>query len=215
VSLPTFLPAILDDPRFWEAYFWLSAPVGGVLPEVLIELPVDDGCALIVDVEPDVYCTDLLLRHPLCEPPALLGSHDGHFWKPHALRWPEVDLFGSRVAGLRPDLVHPGLAVALLCRFAPVCDDRDADLAATLVAGARQALPSLPPTVTDAYLQRADLRGQPAGWRHDPDIGWYAHYEDDSVDLYTIRETGPDGAGEFPFEAFADLVHRADCGNPQ
>jgi hypothetical protein len=239
VPIPEQLRTLVHDPAFWAAYLFLDEDEVHYpqLADCRAEFVVAGGYGVTLDLDADLLGVELGLRRPGSAKPVELGWDDQLHWHPHALRWEELDLIGRCVALNEPSLPHPGLPVALLCRFAPISVGDNVDVLVPLVqtallsAGSQEdgVTPPLPgltltrsvsvsgrpsnPIVGD-YLQRIDRRHAGFTWRHDDRVGWYLHQSEEDekasgVGLYTLR--CPENAGDdgFPFADWNTLVDRA------
>jgi hypothetical protein len=128
------------------------------------------------------------------------------------LRWEEVDLLGRYVEQRVPQIMHPGLIVGLLCRFAPLTAGDDADHVIKLVTSAWAALRRGPddgsehsgvPRLSDeaAHIEHLDHRNSGFHWREDGAGNWVL-LTTGPLTAYTIREPG----GPFPFEAWRGFM---------
>ncbi|MGW4247747.1 hypothetical protein [Nocardia sp. NPDC004722] len=167
------------------------------------------------------YGSALSLRHPGAAEPVEIGAEDLVTWQPHTLRWSEADLLCRAAALADPDAVHPGPRLALLGRFAPICTDRDAEVAVPLLRAAFDTLTELDAYQRRAYATHGDVRTYGVDWHRDEESGrWYFEdsaqenpYRDDpdaadhrTGELYSMRDREHD---EFPFAALASAVERA------
>ncbi|MBO8195446.1 hypothetical protein ITI46_27920 [Streptomyces oryzae] len=238
-SLPFALP--LDDPEFWAFWYYdeysgtgsddgadggsYSAEESG--SEDSAEVYQADAGHAVQVVDAGFELT-LELVHPGAAKPVQLGWDDQAQWHPDALRWQEAELLCRAAALSHPEVPHPGPHLALLSRFAPVCDDADAVTALPLLREAFSGLPGLDAYQRLAYAAHADKRGFDIRWRRAEGSGhwypdqapdetvtqeWWDRYGDDpdrehysTGDLYSLRS--PDHA-EFPFAALAETLERA------
>lgn len=231
-----------SQPDFWANYF-LDEYAREVPGQVVDERDEDDdedegvaeygvGGGHTLLVECSRYEHTLKLSHPGSARPVELGFDDSAHWHPHALRWSEVDLVCRATALADPEAGYPGPYLAVLGRFAPICDETEAALALPLVSEAFAGLPGLDRYQRRTYASHADMRASGWRWMQDGATGWwypdYPHEDaggdathghdgdpdaEDYVggDLYSLREPGD---SEFPFAALAaamDLA-RARCG---
>jgi hypothetical protein len=239
VPIPEQLRTLVHDPGFWAAFLFLNEDEVHYpqLAGCRAEFVVADGYGVTLDLDADLACVSLGLRRPGSAEPVEFCWDDLAHWHPHALRWEELDLIGRCVALNEPSLPHPGLPVALLCRFAPISVGDDVDVVVPLVQtallsarskedGVTPPLPGLaltpsvsvsgqpPNPIVGECLQRIDARHAGFTWRHDDRVGWYLHQsqqdnEASGIDLYTLR--CPENAGDdgFPFTDWNALVDHA------
>lgn len=193
----------------------------------------DLGDGYVLSAETGYGCAMLNLSHPGAAEPVEIAWDDQAHWHPHALRWSEVDAVCRASALDSPDAAYPGPYLALLGRFAPVCDEADAALAVPLLREAFALLPGLDPFQRGSYAAHWDMRGARVRWTLDEPTGWWfpeqgsareeresgvlgAYDQDPDLkdlpngELYSMRD--PDEP-DFPFAALAELVDlaRARC----
>jgi hypothetical protein len=221
----------LHDPLFWARYTFAhdgeagSERLGDLADQlddgfgdlddgdadsagIEVVFDVGEGCLLVLDVCLELDQHELGILVPGLSEPAELGWDDTVRWHPHALRWSELESICRAVDGE----LHPGPALALLCRFAAVFEDDDVEAA---TAAVEAAYVSLRPADWTGYwpgaadwLARADLRGQNVIW-HTNDVGhwWARQVGDNDADFCSIRQ----GGGKFPHEelrAMFDVAKR-------
>lgn len=218
-------------PRFWTDYYFLTQPAEAdyadlcsyeqeVPPHELYGTPgfVQKGCrltfplgacglALDFNCSLDYFSLEILKADGTA---VEIGWDDQAGWHPHVLRWEELDAIGESLARHDRDVPHPGLAVLLLARFAPITD---ADDAARMIPVVRQAWARVgapPAAALDDLIARLDKRGAGFEWRRDAATGWTLHQDrpfDHRPHLYTLRSASNP---EFPFaelEAAFQQVH--------
>ncbi|MGW5666583.1 hypothetical protein [Micromonospora sp. NPDC003776] len=236
MGIPGSLRESLHDPAFWARYTFATedgpgADRLGALEELLDQDDVDDddedderskplnvtfdvggGHLILLDVNTRLDSYELGITGPGAVEWAGLGWDDLAHWHPYALRWSELDLICRAIAVRDPLLSHPGVPMALLCRFAAVFDDDDIDAAAAAVDAAYVALrphgwDGYWPTGTD-WLERADFRGQKVVWHRDEEGNLWAEQDDDrDADFYSTRVTPPAPADEhFPHARLRKLL---------
>jgi hypothetical protein len=113
-----------------------------------VAFDVGGGHLVLLDVDTGLGRYELGVTGPGSAEWAGLGWDDLAHWHPYALRWSELDLIRRAVAVRDPLLSHPGVPMALLCRFAAVFEDDDVDAA---VAGVDAAYGALRPQGWDGY----------------------------------------------------------------
>jgi hypothetical protein len=239
MAIPEPLRTLVNAPAFWAAFLFLDEDKVHYpqLAGCRAEFVIADGYGVTLDLNADLSYVSLGLRRPGSAEPVEIGWDDQAHWVPHALRWEELDLIGRCVALDEPSLPHPGLPVALLCRFAPISVGDDVDVVVPLVQtallsacskedGVTPPLPGLaltpsvsvsgqpPNPVVGECLQRIDARHAGFTWRHDDRVGWYLHQsqednEASGVDLYTLRCPKNAGDDRFPFADWNALVDQA------
>ncbi|MCW3816888.1 hypothetical protein ONA91_20795 [Micromonospora sp. DR5-3] len=235
MGIPVSLRESLHDPLFWARYTFAAedgpgADRLGALEELLDEDDDDDderdtalnvvfdvggGHLILLDVDTRLGSYELGITGPGSVEPAGLGWDDLAHWHPYALRWSELDLICRAVAVRNPLLSHPGVPLALLCRFAAVFEDDDVDAAVTTVDSAYGALR---PQGWDGYwpsgadwLERADFRGEKVVWHRDEAGNLWAEQDDHhDADFYSTRVTPPAEAEEhFPHTQLRKLLAAA------
>ncbi|MEY7971653.1 hypothetical protein AB8O38_06575 [Saccharomonospora xinjiangensis] len=242
MGIPSSLRESLSDPVFWARYTFAAEDGPGAdrlgdLEELLDEddedgedldedgedqdteirvtFDVGGGQALSLDVDIELDNHELGIVGPGPAEFAGLGWDNLAHWHPYALRWPELDLICQAIAVLDPLLFHPGVPMALLCRFAAVFEDDDVDAAVATVDAAFAALrphgwDGYWPTGAD-WLERADFRGENVLWHRD-DAGhlWAEQGDDHDADFYSTRVSPPAGNGDgFPHARLKDLLAAA------
>ncbi|GAA1223557.1 hypothetical protein GCM10009665_12300 [Kitasatospora nipponensis] len=173
--------------------------------------------------------SELWLHHPGSAAPARLGFDELEQWHPHALRWSEADRLLRAAALADPEQPYPGPTLARMGRFTPVCDEQDALLALPLLRAAFDALPGLDAYQRAVYPKRSDCRVggvrwfrqegsghwyPDEGWDHEEDGPWVSAF-DGHPDYQDFAEIGLCSTrdpfeGDFPFEALAEAVRRAE-----
>lgn len=214
------------DRGFWADYFGARFAPGGHYPEathLALSFPVDGEYGLLFEMwGMDLF--SLSLRHPGTAVPVSLATDDGAHPMPHGLRWAELDLIGRCAAWDAPDLPHPGLAVALLCRFTPLATGDDADVALPLLEAALRHVASaadpygvfgtapgagLPDRDVRTYMESCDHRDD-FFWTESPDVGWYpdclVQTPGDHRPLYSHRTPSNEN---FPFAGLRACTERA------
>lgn len=135
--------AVAGRQDFWEHFFWLSsdqlrhlgaepgasaAGTESFFSEFVnhkgyrsrIDFPVGGrGLRLEFDAAFSRFTLSVL---DAAGAPAEIGWDGRDSYYPDVLRWEEIDLIGKSIMIADPTLPHPGLAVLLLLRFAPVGD---------------------------------------------------------------------------------------------
>lgn len=141
MPVPDALRTLSHDPLFWADYFFRATPDTDPEPaELRATFPVAGGYGLVLDLDRQYGTYALGLRTPVSIEPIPLAWDDRSRWHPHGLLWPELDLVGRVVALDDPSLPHPGLVVALLCRFAPITAEDDAAAVRDLLGAALRSL---------------------------------------------------------------------------
>jgi hypothetical protein len=201
VPVPDALRTLSHDPAFWADYFFRATPDADPEPaELRATFPVAGGYALVLDLDRQYGTYALGLRTPTSVEPIPMAWDDRSRWHPHGLLWPELDLIGRVVALDDPSLPHPGLPVALLCRFAPITPEDDAGAVRGLLGAALRSLRvPVPPTEQEPlfpYSPRVLTEARVAD---------YLEVLGESV-AGTLRYAGSD---VFPFDELAELVRLA------
>jgi hypothetical protein len=204
VLVPASLRSLVKEERFWRCFFFEEEGHFPELADLEVRFPAGDGYGLSLFLDDRLAGMALGLRMPDEADALQLGWDDQAHWHPHALRWTELDHFARAVALEDPDLPHPGLVVALLHRFAPICVGDDVDAIHPLLEGALQSC-GLPPAEIERAIERADHRQDGFRWTEDGTLEQdQAARECGYACLYTLRSAG----GSFPFAAYAAFLHR-------
>ncbi|MEV4499480.1 hypothetical protein AB0J84_27755 [Micromonospora arborensis] len=236
MGIPASLRESLHDPVFWARYTFAAedgpgADRLGALEEILDEdedededeedttlnvaFDVGGGHLVLLDVDTRLGRYELGVTGPGFAEWAGLGWDDLAHWHPYALRWSELDLICRAAAVRDPLLSHPGVPMALLCRFAAVFEDDHVDAA---VASVDAAYGALRPQGWDGYwpsgadwLERADFRGEKVVWHRDEAGNLWAEQGDDhDASFYSTRVTPPAEVEEqFPHTRLRNLLAAA------
>ncbi|MFD0741263.1 hypothetical protein ACFQ1L_04365 [Phytohabitans flavus] len=179
MPVPDALRTLSHDPAFWADYFFRATPEADPEPaELRATFPVAGGYALVLDLDRAYGTYALGLRTPVSGEPIPMAWDDRSRWHPHGLRWPELDLVGRVVALDDPSLPHPGLSVALLCRFAPITAEDDAAAVRDLLGAALRSLRvPVPPAEQEPlfrYSPRVLSEEQVTDYLDVPGEGWPA-----------------------------------------
>ncbi|MFC0532914.1 hypothetical protein [Phytohabitans kaempferiae] len=198
MPVPEALRTLSHDPEFWADYFFRASPDADPDPaDLRATFPVAGGYGLVLDLDRQYGTYALGLRTPGSSEPIPMAWDDRSRWHPHGLRWPELDLIGRVVALDDPSLPHPGLPVALLCRFAPVTSEDDAEAVRDLLGSALRSLRvPVPPAEQEPlfpYAPRVLSEAQVADYLSVPGEGVAG----------TLRYAGSD---VFPFDGLEELV---------
>src|SRR4051812_12948402 len=122
MPFPEAFLALTQKPEFWRQFFFeMWDEEFPELEGCRLEFPVGEGSALTLDLDTSLSYFGLGLRHPGAAAPSEIAWDDQAHWHPHVLRWEELDLVCRVVALDDPTLPHPGLPLALLHRFTPIC----------------------------------------------------------------------------------------------
>lgn len=204
-GIPAIPQALLDrtpDPAFWEEYFmWDAREEYPHEVEATCRFDVGPGYALVLDayVSSRVYGLSLEANGRQTE----IATDDDAHPVPDALRWEEVDLVGRCLALSNPALPHPGIAVLLLCRFAPICVGDDLPEILSLLDAAWKTVPAMDPRDITRHIERLDSRAAGLRWRA-TEVDWVLEATDDEP--YSFRV---EGNADFPFEAMRSLREAA------
>ncbi len=201
MPVPDALRTLSHDPAFWADYFFRTAPDADPDPaDLRATFPVAGGYALVLDLDRRYGTYALGLRTPVSPEPIPLAWDDRSRWHPHGLLWPELDLVGRVLALDDPALPHPGLPVALLCRFAPITAEDDVAAVRELLGAALRSLRvPVPPAEQEplfSYSPRVLTEEQVTDYLDVPGEGVAG----------TLRYAGSD---VFPFDELAELVRLA------
>ncbi|QHF96354.1 hypothetical protein DEH18_23730 [Streptomyces sp. NHF165] len=200
-------PLPYDDPDFWG--FWYfdefceykeygsgsaeafdeargaaegAGPRGGAGDDRVV---YDAGGGRAVLVEAGPFELTLSLLDPGSAEPLQLGWDDQAHPTPYGLHWREADVLCRAAALADPRAAYPGPHLALLSRFAPVCDEADAATALPLLREAFAGLPGLDAYQRLVYASLADLRASGIRWVRDEDTGhrypdeWFPDEDED------------------------------------
>lgn len=201
MPVPDALRTLSHDPAFWADYFFRAAPHPDPDPaDLRATFPVAGGYALVLDLDRQFGTYALGLRTPTSGEPVPMAWDDRSRWHPHGLLWPELELIGRVVALDDPSLPHPGLPVALLCRFAPITAEDDAAAVRGLLGAALRSLRvPVPPDEQEplfAYSPRVLSDAQVGDYLAVPCAGVAG----------TLRYPGSE---VFPFDELAETVRLA------
>lgn len=201
MPVPDALRALSHHPAFWAEYFFRTTPYADPDPaELRATFPVAGGYALVLDLDRQYGTYALGLRTPASPEPIPMAWDDRSRWHPHGLLWPELDLVGRVLALDDPSLPHPGLPVALLCRFTPITAEDDAAAVRGLLGAALRSLRvPVPPAEQEPlfpYAPRVLTEEQVTDYLDVPGAGVAG----------TLRYAGSD---VFPFDELAELVRLA------
>jgi hypothetical protein len=206
MPLPRVLARVASDPAFWRDYLWERRQ----LPRFAgctVDLPVADGHALVVDIARDL---DVVFLHARAGDAQVELAHDSPAQGcPCVLRWPELELLCRAIAVRDPALPHPGLPLALLHRFAPICVGDDLDAIARQLVTAWRAAGADERTVRDR-LERADGRAEGFTWTC-TDGRWSLDQQLPPGRQFMARPYGPRFSEhpEFPHQALEALLGAA------
>jgi hypothetical protein len=205
MPLPAILGPFLRDRRFWRRLVGDDAGerVSFALDTCRVVFPVG-GSTLELVLRDALGACALVLGEP--GPQRVVVEDSLRARTPSAvLRWEE------------PELAHPGLAVALLGRFAPVCQDDDAEASFRMREAAWRSVGVSEVDDLERFLARADARNAAWSWKHREPEGWTI-VEDIVLSgrrprvLYGPRQRAAadaESVDEFPFAALRRLVARA------
>ncbi len=193
VVLPPVLIPLLQRRDFWLRFFWDRDD--HEYPELEgceVVVPLGDEAALVLDLDELLAYFSLSLRHPSLPEPVELGWDDQAHWHPHVLRWEELDLLGRWAALSHPELTHPGVLVALLHRFTPLCRGDDEAVVPALLEAAYRSLGVFRGKALQERVDRYDRREAGFTWRQDPACGWVLEQDEAAPEagdhvLYTRR----------------------------
>jgi hypothetical protein len=213
MPLPAELQKRLDSPEFWRAYLFEAAGLDeDENDEIVVEIPVGGGYALVLDIDGSFDMVDLGMRTPDSDEILEIGWDDQAHWHPDTLRWDELDLIARAAAVLDPALRHPGPVLALAGRFVILGPDDDLDAITPLVDSAYGPPPpdaGFWPRTRD-WLHRVDGRPHGIAWQRTPAGDWavgQASTEPVDRDLYSVRRPG----SAFPFAAWRELLAAAEA----
>jgi hypothetical protein len=209
VPVPEKFRALATRPEFWSRYFWESEE--GEFPELercKLRFPVGRRHALVLEMDEDIFQVTLRLKAPGSRKPVQIAWDDQSHWHPHVLRWEELDLVGRCVALDDPTLPHPGLVVALLHRFTPICRGDRLDVVHPLITEAYRAVGVFSEKQVREAVYSHDQRQYGFAWARSEVHGWYPRQEGGAgaCELYSLRHPESD---EFPFAAFNGMVEAA------
>lgn len=228
--------AVAHDPAFWSQYYFLSHPgveyegignydeivppndlyqtPGFTLKHCRLPFPVTGRRGVLLDFtcSLDYFSLDLL---PGDGTQVELGWDDEAHWHPHVLRWDELELICKCLSVRDASFAHPGLALLLLCRWAPLTDTDDADHVLSLLRGAADRVGVTSPDLVHSLFARLDKRGNGFEWEHAPEQGWVLRQDNPLIpqkgfryktQLYTLRSPGN---GDFPFAELNAMLRDA------
>ena len=205
---PDAFLALTQRPEFWSQFFFETW--GEEFPELdncRLVFPVGRGYALTLDLDSSLAYFGLRLRHPGVPEPVEIAWDDQAHWHPHVLRWEELDLVCRCIALDDPSLPHPGLALALLHRFAPICTTDDDAVVHPLIAEAYRTVGAFSEPQITELVYRYDRRQNGFAWEYAEPHGWYPNAGDDRMSgLYSLRHPQNE---EFPFTELNTLFATA------
>src|SRR5436190_16468766 len=166
MPLPDPLRTLVLEREFWDWYFFET--YGDDRLEragCSVRFCVDDrhGLTLNLDEGWDGYRLDVFA--PSAPGGIEIGVEAYDPCDPQVLRWEELDLVGRCVALRDPSLPHPGLVVALLARFTPICVGDNVDVIHPLLHEAIRSLGLFSEREIGRYLERRDRRQGGLVWR--------------------------------------------------
>ena len=216
--IPSRLQQLAGTPQFWLDYFWLAARDWQdaaddyrALEGTALHVELGAGINLSLEFRYLLYEMVLVLEHPELEGSAEIAWDEEEGGQPQVFRWSELEYLCRAIELKHPSLVHPGLPLLLLCRFAPICDDADAHLAMELMTSAwKRVCPGVSRGRVQAFTARIDLRNAALKWRHHADRWTVEQSEEaaygDVYDFYSLRSDDNDA---FPFAALESTFNRA------
>jgi hypothetical protein len=210
MPLPTLLQALARTRRFWTDFFGQTEAQGDAyssLKDCTVNLAVAGGYELTLGLDSALCYFSLGFLVPGREAMEIAWDDQAH-WHPHVLRWQELELICRCLAMQDPQLTHPGVALLLLHRFAPICHGDDLDLIVPMLEAAWRQLSVFSNSEIRAFIERADARDFGFQWSYEEAIqGWCLQERDPQRGgLYTLRTTQNT---EFPFGAWEQMLKRA------
>jgi hypothetical protein len=210
MPFPNAFLALTRRPEFWSQFFFETW--GQEFPELeecRLEFRVGPRHALTLEFGSHLGYFELGLEQFGPAEPAQLAQlawDDQAHWHPHVLRWEELDLVCRCVALGDPALPHPGLPLALLHRFTPICVGDQLDVIHPLITEAYRTIGAFTESQITEIVYRYDRQQNGYIWRYAKPHGWYPDQLSDDGTLYSIRNPGnPD----FPFAALNGLIDAA------
>ncbi|WP_063746855.1 hypothetical protein [Catenuloplanes japonicus] len=247
MPVPEALRVLAGRSSFWSEWFFdAEEPPPGPgeplpRPELVVLLPVAGGYRLRLELDfaAPSHLLELVAPGFDTHEGTMLGWDAPDDARPHALRWPELDLIGRVIAMNDPSLPHPGLVVALLSRFTPITLADDVPVARALFTAAFRALRPAPleagpeqeplpffaeprwwpsPVDPEALTDRAIARlltgqdGRRGGldWHRQEGLGWVAAQRPERNELdLTIKSLRVGTDRAFPFAGLDELLRAA------
>jgi len=217
--LPPLLQ-LVKTRRFWTDFLAITSSNwsgdDGPFPELAdarIDLPVSEGYALSVGLDKFLSYFPLHLHTPGAEE-YCMGYDDCAHPIPNALRWTELERICEAVAARDPELVHPGLPLLFLSRFAPICLGEDIDHSVRLLYAAWKRLGLFTDTEIQRFMELKDRRDQYFQWHYDAtrDYWWLGRAADAPETFFSVHtHRGEDSApDEFPSAAWTKLLAEAE-----
>lgn len=209
--MPDWFTAASTDARFWAG--WCAddddRTWDGPRPEALEWwFEIDPDHALVLRADPSLWRVELAIQTPADAEAVMVGWDDDAQWHPDVLRWSELEAIG-RALSQDPGWPHPGPALLLLCRFAPICTDGDAEIAVGMLEAAWRTVPGMSEGAITRSIERLDHRADGFSWR-ETGQGFAIEQPDPegtSGRLHTLRS--PDHE-EFPWQGMRSLVSAAE-----
>lgn len=217
MPLPEFLTTLLQSPRFWKDFFWMtegephsfrSDPPYPQLAKFKLGLPICDGYGLSLSFDHNLITFSLDFIAPN-EDPVNIAFDDQAHWHPHVLRWSELETICRAIALHDSELSHPGWVVLLLYRFAPICVNDDIEAITATLEAAWRRIGGLSDNDITTFIERMDARDADFRWREDESVGWVIEQDDDSrawKGLYTLRSADNE---KFPFTEWSQMIEAA------
>lgn len=207
--LPPELGSRIHTAEFWREYLFVDEDAPWRPWNVIFPLGAR-GPALHLSAEASGYLSlGLSVEGTTVE----VAWDDLAHWHPHLLRWAELDAVSRRVATEAPEYPHPGIALLLLARFAPLATAEDANMALPLLSAAWNNAGVQSPESRARLLQVLDFREARVRWRDVPSLGWCLEQDaqGDGPWLYSLRVQSN---SEFPWRAWRDFTAQLEEGRP-
>jgi hypothetical protein len=207
MPLPAELEGRVREREFWTNAYWLTYADDEAedLTKRTLRFEVTDRHALVFGLDDGFYYFSLGLSVD-GEEPVSLGWDDQAHWHPHVLRWRELDAIGGAIARRDPTLVHPGVPLLLLMRFAPITDEGDGRLAHHLTGRAWDRLVLFSRREREVFFDRIDARGAGFTWRRADRGHVIEQDEGDRIRRRALYSLRAPGCEEFPFEELEDML---------
>ncbi len=231
MSLPGRLRQLVGTAEFWSDYLGdevFGKPVTGLPDDPYLEFPLTPEYCLRVGYiwhasheESFIEATRLLLRTTVSCQDILLGwrQDDGHV-HPHALRWEEADLIGRIQALRNPELPHPGIPFLLLLPYIASIEGSDHLLGLRLLNAALRSLGVFNERQIRYRLSTFNKVPPGSEWRRVHPHGWVCQFlgtypsEGGGRMIHSLRHIparSPGTSPQFPFEAWNECMHQAEC----
>jgi hypothetical protein len=209
MPLPSALTPLLTNREFWSHYFFESHPLRSYsdpsyspypqLKHCNVQAMINEHYGLRLSLKKDFTLFMLYVFHNSV--PSRIGW-DTITGNPCCLQWEELDLLARCVALKDATLPHPGALVALLMRFAPICQGDDVNVIIPMLEEAWESLGFTSADVVER-IENIDKRNASFSWTRDADRGWTIGRSEGHGYVDSLRLATND---EFPWQPMAEML---------